>query len=313
MASASDYLNKLIDSIDTVIHGKEDQISLIMAVWLASGHVLLEDVPGTGKTLLAKTISKVMGLDYNRVQFTPDLLPSDILGSLILNAKDNKLELRKGPIFTSLFLGDEINRATPRTQSALLEAMAEKHVTIDGTTHELDELFFVMATQNPIEQHGTFPLPEAQLDRFMVKLSLGYPDYESEMKMIMERFLENPIDKIKVLSTANEIIQIKELVNHIKIDKSVLKYIIDLIHATRSHPDIATGASPRSSLALVQLSKSFSLLKGKSFVSPSIVYDIFPKVMNHRIQLKPDSKFSGKEIESITEGILKSVKAPILK
>jgi MoxR-like ATPase len=313
MASASDYLKNLITTIDAVIHGKQDQTSLILAVWLASGHVLLEDVPGTGKTLLAKTISKVMGLDFGRVQFTPDLLPSDILGSLILDSKTNELKLRKGPIFTCLFLGDEINRATPRTQSALLEAMAEQNVTIDGEGHALDELFFVMATQNPIEQHGTFPLPEAQLDRFMIKLSLGYPDYESEMKMIQERFLENPLDKITSLSSKNEIIQIKELVNHVKIDKSVLKYVMNLIQATRNHPDIATGASPRSTLALVQLSKSLSLLKGAGFVSPSTIYDIFPKVMNHRIKLMPDSKFSGKKIASITESILKSVKAPILK
>ncbi|MBT7608427.1 MAG: AAA family ATPase [Bacteriovoracaceae bacterium] len=209
MTSAAGYLKRIIKSIDTVIHGKENEVLLILAVWLASGHVLIEDVPGTGKTLLAKTISKVMGLDFSRVQFTPDLLPSDILGSLILNHEDNKLDLRKGPIFTSLFLGDEINRATPRTQSALLEAMAEKNVTIDSKTHALNKLFFVMATQNPIEQHGTFPLPEAQLDRFMIQLSLGYPDYESEMKMILERSLDDPLDKIETVSNEQEIIQLK--------------------------------------------------------------------------------------------------------
>lgn len=317
MANASDYIRNLIGEVNKVIHGKDDKITLIIATWLAGGHVLLEDVPGTGKTLLAKTIAKVMGIDYSRVQFTPDLLPSDITGSLIIDPKTKELNFRKGPIFTSIFLGDEINRATPRTQSALLEAMAEKSITSDGETRELNNLFFVIATQNPVEQHGTFPLPEAQLDRFMVKLSLGYPSKEAELRMVLERNEGSPFDKIKIdknnPSQKEEITEIKKLLPRVKMEESVLKYLLELIEKTREHPDIAMGASPRSTLALVNLAKAYSLVQGKSFVAPSIIFEIFPYVMNHRLKLKADSRFEGKSIEEITQSILKSVKPPIVK
>ena len=313
MAKPSEVIQLLVSNIDQVIHGKKDKINLLFSVWLAGGHALLEDLPGTGKTLLARSMAKVMGLDFKRVQFTPDLLPSDTLGGLILDPEKNELVLRKGPVFTSIFLGDEINRATPRTQSALLECMAERQVTIDGNALELDPLFFVMATQNPVEQHGTFPLPEAQLDRFMVRMSLGTPDRDSELRMLKERLGKNPIENIKASVSREDLIKLRSLVSKIKVHDSVYKYVLDLVEKSRKHKDLNMGASPRATLALVSLAQAKSLVDGEEFVSPGTVYKLFSHVMEHRFHLTPEAKFSGKTTEMIVKEVLDSVKTPVLK
>lgn len=301
----------LFDNINKVIHGKEKQIQHIIAAWLADGHVLLEDVPGTGKTVLAKTIAKSVDLHFGRVQFTTDLLPSDIIGTTIYDDEKKKLLFRKGPIFSTFFLGDEINRATPRTQSALLECMAERQVTIENTTTSLDKLFFVIATQNPIEQHGTFPLPEAQLDRFSIKLTLGYPAKEMELLMAKNRYLINPYDVIGPVITGDEILKIKKSVSEIKIQDSVYNYAMDVIEATRKHPDCKLGASPRSFLTLIKMAQAMAYINGDDFVRPSIIYNLCNPVLAHRLSLTPEAKFSGKNINEVIKDILLKIKAPI--
>lgn len=313
MPTPTELVDAIIEQVDNVIHGKEDKIKLILAAWIAGGHVLLEDLPGTGKTILSKSLAKVLGLAFNRIQFTPDMLPSDITGGLIIDSDSKKLILRKGPIFSTFLLGDEINRATPRTQSALLEAMAEKQITIDGNTHQLHELFFVIATQNPIEQHGTFPLPEAQLDRFMIKCSLGYTNRENEIKMMKERESSDPFSKLNTIVHENHLSQMKELCKKIEVHDTVYQYILDLIQATRDHPDVSMGASPRASLNLLELSKAIALIDKSTYVRPSNVYDIFQSVVDHRIILKSEAKFEGKNISHITKQILKTVKSPVIK
>ncbi len=307
----SEIISSMIEEVDKVVHGKEQQVSMLLACWLAGGHILLEDLPGTGKTVLAKSISKVLGLDYKRVQFTPDLLPSDVTGGMILDPAKKELQLRKGPVFTSIFLGDEINRATPRTQSALLECMAERQVTLDGEPYGLDEHFFVMATQNPVEQHGTFPLPEAQLDRFMVKLALGAPDRRSEERMLKGRVGCDPIDDVKVILKRTDLSKLKSLVDKVKVDDSVYGYILDLIEKSRNHSDLSMGASPRATLALVKLGQAMSLVEGRGYLRPSTIYSIFPYVIGHRLHLKPEAKFGGKRVDQIIHEILSSVKAPV--
>ncbi len=307
----SDIVDSLLQEIDSVIHGKKDQVLLLLATYLADGHVLLEDLPGTGKTILAKSISKVLGLDFKRVQFTPDLLPSDVTGGMILDPLNRELVLRKGPVFTSIFLGDEINRATPRTQAALLECMAEKQVTLDGKTHILDDHFFVLATQNPIEQHGTFPLPEAQLDRFMIKMALGVPDRKSEERMLKARMGNEPLSQVRKLIKKEDLGKLKKMTESVRVEDSVLNYILDLVEKSREHHDVAIGGSPRASLALIKLGQALSLLEGRDYLKPSTIYHLYPHVMNHRLHLRPEAKFGGKSVKSVIKEILSSVKTPI--
>ncbi len=304
-------LKPLFDNINKVILGKEKQVQLIIAAWLSEGHVLLEDVPGTGKTLLAKTIAKSVDMNFGRVQFTTDLLPSDIIGTTMLDEEKKKLYFRKGPIFSTFFLGDEINRATPRTQSALLECMAERQVTIENTTTMLDKLFFVIATQNPIEQHGTFPLPEAQLDRFSIRLSLGYPGREAEILMAKSRHLINPYDLVEPVMGSEEILKVKKLIKDITIPDSVYGYTMDVIEATRKHPDCKLGASPRATLILLRMAQAMAFLNGDDFVRPSYVYSLCQPVLAHRIGLTPETKYAGKSASDVIKDILQKIKAPI--
>ena len=311
MDDGTTQLKALFDNISKVILGKEKQTQLIVAAWLSDGHVLLEDVPGTGKTLLAKTIAKSVDMNFGRVQFTTDLLPSDIIGTTILDEEKKKLLFRKGPVFSTFFLGDEINRATPRTQSALLECMAERQVTVENTTTKLDKLFFVIATQNPIEQHGTFPLPEAQLDRFSIRISLGYPGRDAEIMMAKSRNTTNPFDHIGAVIGSEDIIKIKKIINEINISDSIYTYTMDIIEATRKHPDCKLGASPRATLVLLKMAQALAYMSGDDFVRPALIYNLSIPVLAHRIALTPESKYAGKNANDVIKDILQKIKAPI--
>lgn len=299
---------KIVDNVGMVIKGKEEQIKMVLAVFYSNGHVLLEDVPGTGKTMLARALAKSFDLDFKRVQFTPDLLPNDLIGLYIFDKNKNEFILKKGPIFTNILLGDEINRATPRTQSALLESLAENQVSIDGITHKLDNNFFVIATQNPIEYEGTFPLPEAQLDRFMIRISLGYPDIENEINMLNSQEKEHPINNISSISNYSEIEKIKKEIINVHVSDEIKKYIVDIVNRTRNHKDIKVGASPRGSIALMQLSRSIAAIEGRDFVIPDDVKKIAKYTLAHRIILKAEAKIKKVSTYKLIDEILDEVK-----
>lgn len=303
-------IKSLLQEVNKVILDKEEEIEMIFAAWLMGGHVLLEDLPGTGKTVLAKSFAKACQLDFGRVQFTPDLLPNDIIGTTIYDQETRKFYFRKGPLFSDFFLADEINRATPRTQAALLESMAEKQITIENKTTELSPTFFVLATQNPLEQHGTFPLPEAQLDRFTIKLSLGFLNQEREKEMIKAQLGSTPLSSLKPVLTQEELVQLHQLVSKVSVEESVLDYIIQIANATRNHPKLKHGISPRASLAYTKLAQSYALVKGRSHVIPADVFHLAVPVMSHRIILTEDALFDGGKTSDVIQDILKRVKAP---
>ncbi len=303
-------IEKVKAALQQIIRGKEECIDLLLAGILAGGHILMDDVPGVGKTTLAKALAKTLGLDFKRVQFTPDLLPADILGASVFHPGTGDFHMHKGPVFTNIFLADEINRASPRTQSALLEAMNEKHVSLDGTLHSLPEPFLVIATENPMEYHGTYPLPEAQLDRFAMRLKLGYPDEEAEFALLNDRRTSDPLEQLDAVITPEEFAQAKRDVQKIEMEKSVLQYLHALIEATRKDPRIKLGASPRAWITFTQCARARAWLKGRPCITPEDVRVLAEPLLAHR--LVPDMQFmqSGSGIHEILADLLNHIRVP---
>ena len=309
MGKTYEVTKALTENVEKVIVGKNEIIQMILASLIAGGHVLLEDAPGTGKTVMTKAIAKSLQVDFSRIQFTPDLLPSDITGLNIFRQKEGEFEFMKGPIFANIVLADEINRATPRTQSSLLECMEEKQVTVDGVTYSLDAPFLVIATQNPIETAGTFPLPEAQLDRFMMKLSVGFPNKEEEIQLISRFMTENPLDTLKPVCAKEDFEMMKEECKKIFIHPALREYIVNIVQATRNHSSVALGVSPRGTLAFVNVLKAYAAMNNRTYVIPEDIKKLAKPVMAHRM-ITYSSVSSGKTEESILDGILSSVAVP---
>jgi len=301
-------IERVINNIEKVIKGKREAIEVVVAALLAKGHVLMEDVPGVGKTMLARALALSLGVDFRRVQFTPDLLPTDLTGLYIYDRKKEDFVFKKGPVFTDVLLADEINRATPRTQSALLEAMAEGQVTVDGITHRLSERFFVIATQNPNEYEGTFPLPEAQLDRFMICVKMGYPDEEAEIQMLTSQEKEHPISQLEPVMNPDELSELQKKVRNVFVSDEVKKYIVDIASATRNHPSLLLGMSPRGSIALMHFSMALAFMDGRDFVLPDDVKKAALYVIPHRVIQSAESRLKREKKEDIVKEILDHVK-----
>jgi MoxR-like ATPase len=304
MRSVPEFVHRVVENVETVIVGKREQIELFMVALLCQGHVLIEDVPGTGKTMLARAVAASMGMTFKRLQCTPDLLPNDITGVSVFNQQTGTFEFRPGPVFVNVLLADEINRATPRTQAALLEAMQERQVTMDGVTHALPAPFLVMATQNPIEYEGTFPLPEAQLDRFLIRLSLGYPGEEDEAQILRNLRKQHPIETVEQVVEGTALLDLRDVVTDVHIDASLEQYILAIVRATRSHPHLALGASPRGSLALYKTAQALAALRNRDYVIPDDVKLLAPLALTHRLIVKPESQLRGQTGESILQEIL---------
>lgn len=308
---AKTILDNISGNISKVIKGQEESIRRLLASFISGGHVLLEDVPGTGKTTLAKALAKTIDVEYRRVQFTPDLLPSDILGVSIFDQRDHRFHFHRGPVFTNILLADEINRASPRTQSALLEAMAEKQVSIDGKDYALDDLFFVISTQNPIEYHGTYPLPEAQMDRFAMRFSLGYVTEEDEMGILTEQNHGHPLDSLKACASVEDIMFCRQQLAHIRISDEIKHYIVSIIRATRTARGVVNGASPRASLTLMKTTQALAMFDGIDFVTPDLVQEIARPVIAHRLMLDSQARFSGVSADGVVTDVLESVPVPL--
>ncbi|MBQ8662559.1 MAG: MoxR family ATPase [Eubacterium sp.] len=298
----------LMKETEKIFVGKKDKIELILMAIFSGGHVLLDDLPGSGKTTLIKTISKALGCGFERIQFTPDLLPADVTGMTIFDQKANDFRLVKGPVFTNILLADEINRAIPRTQAALLEAMEEKQVTIDGQTLALPKPFFVMATQNPVEMESTFTLPAAQMDRFFIRLSLEYPDVTEEMEILESLGMGTDYEKIEAVASPAVLVSLKEELEDVHISEALRAYIVKLVHGTRNHPDIKIGASPRASRSLYQGAKSYAAMQGRDYATPEDVQHIFQGVLSHRIQLRNEARYGKKSVTDVLNEILKQTK-----
>jgi MoxR-like ATPase len=306
MDNIQQFAQAVIDNVEKVIIGKRETLDLMLVALLCEGHVLLEDVPGVGKTMLARAIAVSLGVDFKRMQCTPDLLPNDVTGVSIFDQKQQAFNFIPGPAFTNILLADEINRATPRTQSALLEAMGERQVTVDGVTHGLERPFFVMATQNPVEYEGTFPLPEAQLDRFFMKLSLGYLDEENEAQMLLNLGGIHPIENLEPVVNGRSLPELTPQIWQVHIDETLREYIIKLIFATRKHQDLVLGASPRGSLALYRASQAFAALHGRDYVLPDDVKRLIVPILAHRCLVHPESALRGVTMPKILDNILEN-------
>ena len=306
----SENLKRIIENMEKVIVGKTDTVKLLIVGLLTKGHILIEDVPGLGKTMLALALAKSISADFKRIQFTPDLLPSDVTGGFVYNPKTGDFDIRKGPVFTNILLADEINRTTPRTQSALLECMQEYTVSLDGKTFALPNPFIVVATQNPIEYQGTYPLPEAQIDRFSMKINMGYLRNEEEVKVISEQKIQHPIENLKPALDLEKVLELQEEVKKIQVSPNVLEYIVKLVSATRKKEEVKLGASPRASIALMKTSSAWALLEGRDYVIPEDVVNLLPWVLKHRIILQPKALIAGKTPEHIISDLLRSTPIP---
>ena len=306
---AADALTSIIDNVETVIVGKREAVELVVCSLVARGHVLLEDLPGTGKTSLVRALSKSIDCGFSRIQFTPDVMPSDVSGFSIFNQKTRDFEFRPGGIMSNLVLADEINRASAKTQSALLEAMEERQVTVDGITHKLEEPFMVLATQNPIEQYGTYPLPEAQLDRFLIKLSMGYPLMEEEVKVVLEVAAAKA--RIQPVTTAADVVALQGKAEEVHVSPAVARYAVQVCAATRTMRECSCGASPRGSIALVSLARAHALMRGRTYVMPDDIKYLAPYVLAHRIILTHEAKVAGRDAASVIASILDSVAVPL--
>lgn len=304
----TDTVQQITTAVAAVVRGQAKTIRYLLAALISGGHVLLEDFPGTGKTTLAKALALSIGARFTRVQFTPDLLPSDIIGLSVLHQQDHTFRFRPGPVFTNILLADEINRASPRTQSALLEAMAENQVTVDGVTHPLDALFFVIATQNPVEFRGTYPLPEAQMDRFAMQLTLGYLDPEEEVALLKERSRSRTIAQEKV--SVEEVLVLRAAAAEVPVSHEIQRYIVDLVRATRGYAGVALGGSPRASLMMMKAAQALALIDNTGFVMPEQVQELAIPMIGHRLTLAPQVRFSGTSPALVVEDILKSTPVP---
>ena len=304
-------LTQIREALSAVIRGKRETIDLVLAAMLAGGHVLLEDVPGVGKTTLAKALAATMGLQFARVQFTPDLLPSDVLGMNVLNPRDGTFAFHEGPVFRQLLLADEINRASPRTQSALLEAMNEGQVTLDGATRPLPKPFFVVATQNPSDFQGTYPLPEAQLDRFLLRISLGYPDAGEELKILFDRRLHDPLDALEPIADAATLSDMQNQVRHITMAEDLGRYILNLVSATREHRELSLGASPRAALALFRAAQAAAYMDGREWATPGDVQKIAEPVLVHRLSMTTQARYGGRTTADIIAQVIDETKVPL--
>ncbi|MEZ4512514.1 MAG: MoxR family ATPase [Chloroflexota bacterium] len=302
---------KLRQNIQKVIVGKDEIIDLTLIAILCGGHLLLEDVPGTGKTTLAKTIAASLGCTFRRVQFTPDLLPSDVTGIYYYNQKNQEFEFRPGPIISQILLADEINRATPRTQSALLEAMQERQVTVDIATHKLPQPFLVLATQNPVELEGTFPLPEAQLDRFLMKVALGYPSASEENDILLRFERQDPLETLEAVVQPADILAMQDEARQIRVETSVRNYIVNVCRATRDHGDIELGASPRATMALYRTCQALAAVRGRDFVIPDDVKTLAPYVLTHRLMVNPQTRLRGRKPEDVIKEVVAMVPVPV--
>ena len=311
IGSIAAFGRRITENVAQVIVGKDEVVRLVLVALLCDGHILLEDVPGTGKTMLARAVSASLGCTFKRLQFTPDLLPNDVTGVSVYNQKTGDFEFRPGPAFVHILLADEINRATPRTQSALLEAMGERQITADGVTRVLPRPFLVLATQNPIEYEGTFPLPEAQMDRFLMKLRLGHPTLEEERRILRNLEREHPIEHVGQVARREEVVALQQAVWDVRVDDALVDYIGRIVVATRAHPDLAVGASTRGSLALFKSAQALAALSGRAYVTPDDVKALAPVTLAHRLIVKAESELRGRTAEEIVRSILETTPVPI--
>lgn len=312
MVDVQGTAKKIIANVEKAIVGKRQQLILSLVSWFSEGHILLEDVPGVAKTMLARALACSVGCAFKRIQCTPDLLPTDVTGASIFNQKSSEFEFRPGPIFAQIVLADEINRTTPRTQAALLEAMAESRVTVDGITHTLTPPFLVIATQNPIDHEGTFPLPEAQLDRFLMRFNLGYPTFEDELKMLEMLQYGNPVTNLEPVVTSDELIACQRAIRAVHVDPKVRQYLMQIVHLTRENEELALGGSPRASIALFRTAQAMAAIRGRNFVQPDDVKRIAAPVLTHRLILKPESRLRKMTTEQVVKDVIDEIAVPTL-